>query len=469
MSAMKITPVIMSGGTGSRLWPQSRAQYPKQYLHLVNESSMLQNTLLRLKGIKESNLPLVIANEEHRFIAAEQTRQQGMQCQAIILEPVGRNTAPAVAVAAFEALKSNEDVLLLVLAADHTIENINAFHNAVEKAKKNAEQGKLVTFGIVASHPETGYGYIKANKKGGLVEQFVEKPNYETAKEYIASGDYFWNSGMFMFSAKRYLEELKVFQPEIYAASKASIDNSSIDMDFVRLNKKQFASCPNISIDYAIMEKTADAIMVPLDAGWSDVGSWSSLWDLGEKDEKGNAIIGDVITTNSNNCYIRAEQKLIATIGVDNLVITESDDAILVAHKESVQDVKKIVEELKSKDRKEAKLHRKVYRPWGCYDSIDNGKRFQVKRITVNPGQKLSVQMHHHRAEHWIVVSGTAKVTLGSKELLITENQSTYIPIGEIHALENPGKIPLHLIEVQTGSYLGEDDIIRFNDRYGRS
>ena len=458
----------MSGGTGSRLWPQSRALYPKQFLPLVNENSMLQNTLQRLEGIKEINAPLIIANEEHRFIVAEQTRQQGVQCQSIILEPVGRNTAPAVAVAAFEALKTDKDTLLLVLAADHVIEDIEAFHKAVSKAKQSAEKGKLVTFGIVPTQPETGYGYIKAESHGGKVEQFVEKPDFETAKEYIASGRYYWNSGMFLFSARRYIEELQAFQPEIYKACKAATEHSQVDMDFVRLNKEQFTACPDDSIDYAIMEKTADAVMVPLDAGWSDVGSWSALWELGEKDDQGNAITGDVFTHNTHNCYIRAEKKLIATIGVEDLVISESDDAILVAHRDNVQDVKKIVEHLKAKDRIEAKLHRKVYRPWGYYDSIDNAPRFKVKHITVNPGEKLSVQMHHHRAEHWIVVKGTAQITLGEKESLVTENQSTYIPIGEIHALENPGRIPLHLIEVQTGSYLGEDDIVRLKDRYGR-
>lgn len=470
---MKITPVIMSGGSGSRLWPQSRALYPKQFLPLVNEYTMLQNTLERVSDRQVYDAAVVVANEEHRFIVAEQARQVSAGLSSIILEPAGRNTAPAVAVAALHALKEKEeqeDAFLLVLAADHVIRDLKAFADAVRVAQQGAESGKLVTFGIVPDHPETGYGYIKASGAEAFrpVEQFVEKPDADTASQYVTSGEYFWNSGMFLFSAKRYLEELKAFQPEMLECCTQAYKNAKADMDFIRLEPTAFEKCPEDSIDYAIMEKTLDAVMVPLSAGWSDVGSWSALWEIAEKDNNSNVLVGDVITRDTHNCYIRSEKKLIAVIGIDNLIISESDDAILVASKERAQDVKHIVNQLKAENRQEANLHRKIYRPWGCYDSIDNGERFQVKRITVNPGEKLSVQMHHHRAEHWIVVNGTAKVTLGDKEILVTENQSTYIPVGEVHALENPGKLPLHLIEVQTGSYLGEDDIVRLTDRYGR-
>ena len=468
----------MSGGSGSRLWPQSRSLYPKQFLPLVNEQTMFQNTVARLNGLAGVSAPLVIANEEHRFLAAEQFRQMGQQASAIILEPVGRNTAPAVALAALKAQSTNDtDPVLLVLAADHVIKDEGAFHKAAEVALPAARDGKLVTFGIVPTHAETGYGYIKSlnHKDHGnhkdifCVEEFVEKPDLATAEKYLASGDYFWNSGMFMFKASRYLEELKAYRPDILEACEKAMEVEHLDLDFVRLNEEAFKACPDDSIDYAVMEKTADAVMVPLDAGWSDVGSWSSLWDISGKDDHGNATQGDVILHDTHNTYVRSEKKLIATVGVDNLVITESDDAILVSSKDRVQDVKKIVERLKEEDRTEAKLHRKVYRPWGAYDSIDNGERFQVKRITVKPGAQLSLQKHYHRAEHWIVVKGTALVTNGDNEILLTENQSTYIPIGEVHRLENPGKFDLELIEVQSGGYLGEDDIVRLEDTYGRA
>ena len=507
----------MSGGSGSRLWPQSRSLYPKQFLPLVNERSMLQNTIARLDGLADIGKPLLIANEEHRFLVAEQLRQMGREAEAIILEPVGRNTAPAVALAALKALnhkapvnvpdntgtsaipggrtKTQSDALLLVLAADHVIQDEAAFHHAIEAAKPVARDGKLVTFGIVPTHPETGYGYIKAlmepqrhkdTKKdveqepfvpiclGGEktimpVEQFVEKPDRATAEQYLASGNYFWNSGMFMFKASRYLEELRQFRPDILAACEQAIAVEHPDMDFVRLNEAAFKACPDDSIDYAVMEKTQDAVVIPLDAGWSDVGSWSSLWDIAEKDAQGNAVQGDAMLHDTRNTYVRSEKKLVATVGVEGLVITESDDAILVASKGRVQEVKKIVERLKADGRTEAKLHRKVFRPWGSYDSIDAGERYQVKRITVKPGAQLSLQKHYHRAEHWIVVKGTALVTNGDQEILLTENQSTYIPIGVVHRLENPGKFDLELIEVQSGSYLGEDDIVRFEDTYGRA
>ena len=472
-----LVPIIMSGGSGSRLWPQSRSLYPKQFLPLVNDQTMLQNTVTRLDGLSAVLEPLVIANEEHRFLVAEQLRQLGRKASSIILEPVGRNTAPAVALAALKAsaLKKGSDPLLLVLAADHVIQDISAFHQAVNLAIPAAQDDKLVTFGIVPDHPETGYGYIKAGNALGkqyeavvCVDQFVEKPNLETVEQYLTTGNYFWNSGMFLFKASRYLEELDQFRPDILKACEQAMTVQNADLDFVRLDEAAFRACPDESIDYAVMENTSDAVVVPLDAGWSDVGSWSSLSDISEKDQNGNGILGDVVLEGVHNTYVRSEKKLIAAVGVDNLIITESDDALLVAHKDRVQDVKKIVERLKSYDRPEVKLHRKVYRPWVAYDSIDMGDRFQVKRITVKPGAQLSLQMHHHRAEHWIVVKGTALVINGDQEILLTENQSTYIPIGVAHRLENPGKFDLELIEVQSGSYLGEDDIVRFEDTYGR-
>ena len=469
---MDILPVILCGGSGSRLWPQSRSLYPKQFLPLVNDQTMLQNTVARLQGIVESSAPLVIANEEHRFLVAEQLRQVNIQPSGILLEPVGRNTAPAVALAALKARSSGSDPVLLVLAADHVIQDESAFHNAVNSALPAAHDNKLVTFGIVPTHPETDYGYIRAGKAQGAcanVEQFVEKPDLSTAEQYLGSGEYYWNSGMFMFKTSRYLEELKAHRPDILAACEQALAVEHPDLDFIRLDEAAFKACPEDSIDYAVMEKTSDAVVVPLDAGWSDVGSWSSLWDISEKDQQGNASQGDVVLHDTRNTYVRSEHKLIATVGVDDLVITESDDAILVARSDRVQDVKKVVEQLKEEGRVEAKLHRKVYRPWGCYDSIDMGDRFQVKRITVKPGARLSLQKHYHRAEHWVVVKGTAKVFNGDKEILLTENQSTYIPIGAVHRLENPGKFELELIEVQSGGYLGEDDIVRLEDTYGRA
>ena len=475
---MNLIPVIMSGGSGSRLWPQSRSLYPKQFLPLVNEHTMLQNTVSRMDGLANISASLIIANEEHRFLVAEQLRQENRRAGAIILEPMGRNTAPAVALSALMALANktgDEEPLLLVLAADHEIKNIDAFHDAVKKALVAAENGSLVTFGIVPTHPETGYGYIKASvdvvdeQSYYPVEEFVEKPDHETAQNYLDSGGYYWNSGMFLFKASRYLEELKAFRPDILAACEKAIAVQNQDMDFVRLDEEAFRACPDESIDYAVMEKTTDAVVVPLDAGWSDVGSWTSLADISEKDEAGNSVLGDVLLQDTRNTYVRSEKRLIATVGVDDLVITESDDAILVAHKDCVQDVKSIVNRLKAENRTEVKLHRKVYRPWGAYDSIDNGERFQVKRITVKPGAQLSLQKHYHRAEHWIVVKGTALVTNGDEQIILTENQSTYIPVGVVHRLENPGKFDLEMIEVQSGSYLGEDDIVRFEDTYGRS
>lgn len=466
-------PIIMAGGSGSRLWPLSRQLNPKQFLPLADaDFSMLQATIQRLDGLGAA-LPRLICNEQHRFLAAEQLRLLGLEKSGILLEPVGRNTAPAIALAALQACSEAEDPILLVLAADHLIKDVEAFQICIQTALPLAQDGKLVTFGIVPTHAETGYGYIEQGINVGIggfkVTRFVEKPDLVTAQEYLANGSYFWNSGMFMFRASRYLEELETFRPDILAACRAALAGGSQDMHFTRVDEAAFAACPDDSVDYAVMEKTADAVMVPLDAGWSDIGSWTALWDVSDKDQQGNVFKGDVLNQQSRNTYVHADSRLVATVGLDDLVIVETKDAVLVAHKDHVQDVKKIVEQLKSGSRTEHINHREVYRPWGVYDSVDNGHRYQVKRITVKPGAKLSVQMHHHRAEHWIVVSGTARVTNGEKTYLVCENESTYIPIGQIHALENPGVIPLELIEVQSGSYLGEDDIVRFEDKYGRT
>ena len=461
-----VKAVLMAGGSGTRLWPLSRAAHPKQFMALHGGDTMLQATMNRLSGLSiESSI--TICNEEHRFFVAEQLREID-KLGSIILEPVGRNTAPAIALA---AILSNEDDLLLVLAADHVIKDETAFTKAVADAIPLAEAGKLVTFGIVADRPFTGYGYIRRGCAKGIgfaVDQFVEKPSIEVAQAYVDSGEYYWNSGMFLVKASRYLSELLKFRPDIYEACKSSMAEVKADLDFVRIDSAKFEGCPSESIDYAVMEKTEDAVVVPMDAGWSDIGSWSSLWDISEKDDNGNATHGDIILHETSNSYVRTDGKLVATIGVDDLVIVSTKDALVVAHKDSVQDVKVIAEKLKSESRAEWKNHREVYRPWGKYDSIDSGERYQAKRITVKPGAKLSVQMHHHRAEHWVVVSGTAKVTNGEKTFMLSENESTYIPLGVIHSLENPGKVPLEIIEIQSGSYLGEDDIVRFNDIYGR-
>lgn len=469
-----LLPVIMAGGSGSRLWPLSRQLNPKQFLALADgQSTMLQATILRLKGLSHVALPKLICNEEHRFIAAEQLRQLGIDGATILLEPVGRNTAPAIALAAMQAMEEGSDPVLLVLAADHLIQNADAFHASVAAALPLAEAGRLVTFGIVPSHAETGYGYLQKGaslgEAGFVVSRFVEKPDLATARDYVATGDYFWNSGMFMFRASRYLEELKRYRADIHDACRTALAGAAQDMHFTRIGHDAFVACPSESIDYAVMEHTCDAVMVPLDAGWSDIGSWSALWDVAQKDEQGNVLKGDVLQRNTRDTYVHADSRLVATLGLDGLVVVETKDAVLVAHKDHVQDVKSIVEQLKRDGRAEHISHREVYRPWGIYDSIDSGHRYQVKRIRVKPGAKLSLQMHHHRAEHWIVVSGTAKVTNGDETYLVTENQSTYIPIGQVHTLENPGVIPLELIEVQSGSYLGEDDIVRFADQYGRS
>ena len=464
-----IKTVVMAGGSGSRLWPLSRSLYPKQFLPLADAQTMLQATLTRVKGLSEAET-MLICNEEHRFIAAEQIRQLGVKAE-ILLEPVGRNTAPAIALAALEATAKGDDSLLLVLAADHVIQNDAEFRSVVSRAQPLAEAGSLVTFGIVATGAETGYGYVRRGEEQGegyAVAEFVEKPDLERATSYVESGEYYWNSGMFLFKASRYLEELERFRPDILEACKQALYETKSDMDFVRINEHAFAACPDESVDYAVMEKTESAVVVPLDAGWSDVGAWSSLWEVADKDEYGNALRGDVMTHNTQDCLIYSTNKLVTTVGLKDVVIVETKDTVLAADKNQVQDVKKIVEQLKAEGRAEYRLHREVYRPWGKYDSIDNGERYQVKRITVKPGAKLSVQMHHHRAEHWIVVSGTANVRRDDEEMLITENESVYLPVGSVHSLHNPGKIPLELIEIQTGAYLGEDDILRFEDIYGR-
>ncbi|KLD75820.1 mannose-1-phosphate guanylyltransferase/mannose-6-phosphate isomerase [Xanthomonas hyacinthi] len=464
-----VLPIILSGGSGTRLWPLSRESYPKQFLPLVGEHSMLQATWLRAAHVA-GHAPIVVANEEHRFVAAEQLQQIGVKPQSILLEPKGRNTAPAIAVAALEATRNGADPLLLVLPSDHVIRDEAAFQAAVQVAAAAAEQGKLVTFGIKPTAPETGYGYIKAGAGTGAsaVERFVEKPDLATAQGYLASGEYYWNSGMFLFRASRYLEELRRFQPAIADACTRAWNAATRDADFTRLDKDAFAASPSDSIDYAVMEKTADAVVVPLDAHWNDVGSWSALLDVSPQDAQGNAHHGDVIEIDCHNTYAYGS-RLIAMVGLQDVVVVETDDAVLVGHRGRIQEVKEIVARIKASGRSEATWHRKVYRPWGAYDSIDNGQRFQVKRITVKPGATLSLQMHHHRAEHWTVVSGTAEVTRGEEVLLLTENQSTYIPLGVTHRLKNPGKLPLELIEVQSGSYLGEDDIVRFEDTYGRT
>ena len=463
-------PVVLAGGTGSRLWPKSRAALPKQFLSLTSHNTMLQDTITRLNGTKSEN-PVFICNDSHRFLVAEQLRKKGIQHGGILLEPVGRNTAPAIALAALHATKHGEDPTLLVLAADHIIKNEPAFHSAIEKAQILAEQGKLVTFGIVPDQPHTGYGYIKSGEavgEGYKVAQFVEKPALDTAREYVKSGSFFWNSGMFMFKASRYLEELSKHHPEILDVCTRAIKTEAHDLDFIRVDHDIFATCPDDSIDYAVMEKTDSAAMIPLDADWSDVGSWTSLWETSDKDTHGNVCVGDTILENTKNSYVNAEQRLVSVIGLNDVIVVETKDAVMVAHKDDAQSIKSVVNKLKAEKRPEFEFHREVFRPWGSYDSIDSGARFQVKRITVKPGEKLSVQMHHHRAEHWIVVSGSANVTIDDNTQLVTENESVYIPIGAVHALENPGKIPLELIEVQSGAYLGEDDIVRFSDRYGR-
>ena len=467
-----LTPIILSGGAGTRLWPLSRELYPKQLLALTGERTLIQQTALRLEGLSAA-APVVVCNEAHRFLVAEQLRQIGIEPAAMVLEPVGRNTAPAIALAAQAALGAAraDDPLLLVLPADHVIRDVPAFQKAVRAAMGPAGAGKLVTFGIVPSAPETGYGYIQRGARHGAayaIARFVEKPDAARAEQFVASGEYYWNSGMFLFRARRYLEELERFAPEMARVCAEAFASARSDLDFTRIERERFEACPADSIDYAVMEKTDDAVVVPLDAGWSDIGSWAALHAACEADAHGNVARGDVICEDSEGCYLYAESRLVSAVGLRNHVVVETKDAVLVAPKDRVQDVKKLVHRLKEAGRYEHSLHREVFRPWGSYDSIESGPRFQVKCLKVKPGGVLSLQLHHHRAEHWVVVSGTARITRGDEVFLLEENQSTYIPIGVRHRIENPGKIALHIIEIQSGSYLGEDDIVRLEDQYGR-
>ncbi|ENG4186242.1 mannose-1-phosphate guanylyltransferase/mannose-6-phosphate isomerase [Providencia rettgeri] len=464
-----LLPVIMAGGSGSRLWPLSRSLYPKQFISLTSKKTMLQETIGRLDTLKHKP-PMFICNEEHRFIVAEQLRQENYKHSGIILEPIGRNTAPAIALAAIKAVQSGDDPLLLILAADHVIQNPSAFTQAIKQSINAAEQGNLITFGIVPTCPETGYGYIKKGNSIDnnvyTVDSFVEKPNLDTANSYLASKEYLWNSGMFLFKASCYLDELRKHCPDILSSCELAMNNSLNDLDFIRIKSEVFSVCPDNSIDYAVMEHADNVLVVPMDAGWSDVGSFSSLWEVSPKDNESNVIIGDVLTENTTNSYIYSQNKLVSTVGIDNLVIVETKDAVLVANKNNVQDVKSIVNQLKKANRPECEQHREAYRPWGTHDDIAEGERFHVKHLKVKPGEKTALQLHYHRAEHWVVVQGTAKVTNGDKSFILSENESTYIPIGAQHRIENPGKIDLHLIEVRSGNYLQEDDIIRLEE-YG--
>lgn len=469
----QIVPVVLCGGSGSRLWPLSRDGHPKQFLRLLGEHSLLQDTLLRVRDIPGAGAPILVSNDAHRFVVAEQAREIGCDPAVIMLEPHARNTAPAAAVAAIRARMDDTDPVLLVLPSDHLIRDRAAFAQAVTTASAAAATGAIVTLGIVPTFPATGYGYIKAIPTNAAallkVARFVEKPSLEQATDYLGEGNCYWNSGMFLFRASVYLAALEQHAPQILLAAQEAVMRGSRDLDFCRLDKESFAACPSDSIDYAVMEHVDNAQMAPLDADWSDVGSWDAVWKAGEKTADNNVTVGTVLTHEAHDCLIHASHRMVAVAGLDNVIVVETPDVVMVVHKDNAQDVKHLVEQLRSKGRPEATQHRQVYRPWGSYDAVDHGQRYQVKRISVKPGAKLSLQQHHHRAEHWVVVSGTARVRRGDVEFLLTEDQSTYIPIGETHSLENPGRIPLELIEIQSGSYLGEDDIVRLADIYGRA
>lgn len=475
MSNTKIYPVILSGGSGTRLWPLSRAAYPKQFLPLVSEQTMLQETVARVGSWAEIQAPTIVCGNEHRFMIAEQLREIGVRPLSIMLEPQGRNTAPAVAAAALHLQRLDPEAVMLVLPADHVIKDVLSFHEAVRRALASVQNGALATFGIEPTQPETGYGYIlrgaadTASTGNYLVDSFVEKPDLATATEFLQKGGYYWNSGMFLFKARDYLAELDAHRPLIGAAVKEAVAKAYTDLDFCRLDEAAFAASPSESIDYAVMENTSRAVVVPANIGWSDVGSWSALHEVLPGDADGNVVRGDVHLNQVKNTLVRAESRMVAVLGVEDLVVVETDDAVLVANREKVQEVKAFVDKLKNAKRTEHVHHKRVFRPWGSYESVDSGERFQVKRIIVKPGEKLSLQMHYHRAEHWVVVSGSALVTRGEEVTLLSENESIYLPIGVTHRLENPGKLPLHLIEVQSGSYLGEDDIVRFDDVYKRA
>ncbi len=470
---MKLYPVILSGGSGSRLWPLSREHYPKPLMPLVSERSLLQDTATRLDAVPEQGDAVYVCNEEHRFLVAEQVNELGKTPSTIILEPEGRNTAPALTLAALYLLKQDPDALMAVMPADHVMTVPQAFVDVVQQGRRDAEHGALVTFGIVPDRPETGYGYIKRaaavpDSSAFAVGEFVEKPDRQTAERYLESGAYYWNSGIFLMRADRWLEEVERFDPGILEHCRKAVEQGKQDSDFFRVDKETFLACPSDSIDYAVMEKTDRAVVVPLSAGWSDVGAWPALWDICPRDADGNVTRGDVITEDTRNAFLVAQHRCLATVGLEDVIVVETADAVLVASKDKAQQVKEIVKRLKADQRDEYKVHRQVYRPWGSYEGIDAGGRFQVKRLSVKPGAQLSLQMHHHRAEHWVVVKGTARVTCGDQVFNLHENESTYIPMGEKHRLENPGNIPLEVIEIQSGSYLGEDDIVRFEDVYDR-
>ncbi|RYG75401.1 mannose-1-phosphate guanylyltransferase/mannose-6-phosphate isomerase [bacterium] len=465
-------PVLLCGGSGTRLWPLSRTALPKQFLPLLSKQSLLQDTLERLIGLKEQTAPIILCNEAHRFLVSDQLAEIGVTPAALIIEPVGRNTAPAVALAAFHALKRDKDAQLLVLSSDHAITDVPAFHAAIAKARASAKDGYLTTLGIVPSKPETGYGYIESGEQlesgAHVVKRFVEKPNAQLAEEFVADPNFLWNSGTFLFSAAQYLEELKKYAPAVYEATEKAIEEAEADLEFLRLEGTSFSSSPSISIDYAVMEHTSKAAVVPVSMGWNDVGSYAALWEIEEKDVAGNVGRGDIAFFDSNNCYVNAEKQIVAVLGMDDVVVVSTPDAILVTKRERSQDIKTIVDAFKAQGRTEPDIHTKVFRPWGYYEGVDRGERFQVKQLVVKPGQKSSMQIHHHRSEHWVVVKGTAEVTLSGEKHLLSEDESIYIPLGAPHRIYNPGRIPMHFIEVQSGSYLEEDDIVRIDDEYGR-